>query len=284
MRAQIRAIDLLFHCTSRRHAERGLNCFHSPALSLAQMDSAGIEGAFVSQCKKWSCERQWMCVDTRLDDVLHYTQTSPRFFGLAGYNPFDIAESMREIELAVARHGFRGVFVHAASFGLPLTGALMYPLFAKAVELGVPVVAQLTDLPHSEDLRRLFKDFPELVLVLAATRPAPREMSAIADECEDAYFALDPAALAHLAGSCGTGLRPVEAANFLIGPLFQERCIWGSNGVPWADAVSSTDSLATGDWRPATFFRDNAVRVFALGRPLPARIPRSELQEIIAAE
>ena len=60
-----RAIDLLFHCTARRQAERGLNCFRTPALALADMDSAAIDAAFVSQCKKWSCERQWMCVDTR---------------------------------------------------------------------------------------------------------------------------------------------------------------------------------------------------------------------------
>ena len=77
------------------------------------MDAAGIGRVLVSQCKRWSCERQWMCVDTRLDDVVRYTAASPRFIGLAGYNPFDIAESLREIELAVTTHAFRGVYMHA---------------------------------------------------------------------------------------------------------------------------------------------------------------------------
>lgn len=278
MPAQIRAIDVLFHCTARRPSEGSRDCFRTPALTLAEMDSAGIECAFVSQCKKWSCERQWMCVDTRLDDVLHYTQASPRFFGLAGYNPFDIAESMREMEAAVAEHAFRGIFVHAASFGLPLTGALIYPLFAKAVELGIPVVAQLVaDAPHVEDLRRLTTDFPELVLVLAPPRPHPQDLSAIAAACENVWFALDPPALAHL------GAQP-QAADFFTAQVFQQRCMWGSNGVAWTDALRACRSLPLPPEIATHFLRDNAMRVFALDRPLPARTPRSAMQEIVAAE
>ncbi len=278
MRAQIRAIDLLFHGAAQRQPERGRNCFQTPELVLAEMDAAGVEAAFVSQCKKWSCERQWMCVDTRLEDVLHYTQASPRFFGLAGYNPFDIAESMREIELAVAGHGFRGIFFHAASFRLPLTGALMYPLFAKAVELGVPVLAPSVDeTPHGEDLRRLFTNFPELVLIVAPPRPDPRDLSGLADACENLYFAFDPVALARLAAM-------PQSADLFTAPIFQERCMWGSNGVPWPDALRACQSLPLLSETAALFLRDNAVRVFALDRSLPARTPRSAMQEILAVE
>ncbi len=278
MRAQTRTIDLLFHGTARHQAERNRNCFQTPALTLTEMDAAGVEAVFVSQCKKWSCERQWMCVDTRLDDVLHYTQASARFFGLAGYNPFDIAESMREIEQAVAGHGFRGIFLHAASFRLPLTGALMYPLFAKAVELGVPVLAQLVDeAPHAEDLHRLFTHFPELVLIVAPPRPDPRDLSDLAATCENLYFALDPVALARLAAM-------PQAADFFAAPMFQERCMWGSNGVPWTDALLACKSLPLLPETAALFLRDNAIRVFALDRPLPARTPRSAMQEILAVE
>jgi predicted TIM-barrel fold metal-dependent hydrolase len=278
MPALIRAIDLLFHCTAGGHAERGLKCFHSPARSLAEMDAAGIAAAFVSQCKQWSCERQWMCVDTRLDDVLHYTQASPRFFGLAGYNPFDIADSMREIELGVATHRFRGIFAHAASFGLPLTGALMYPLFAKAVELGIPIVVQLgADLPHLQDLRRLFTDFPELILVVVASQPEPEQMSELAAQCENLYFALDSAALARLAAGS-------QAADFFTGPVFRDRCMWGSNGVAWPESVRACQSLPLSPEVAARFLHDNAVRVFALDRPLPARTPRSAMTEILVAE
>lgn len=280
MPALNRAIDVLFHCTAGRQAEGGLKCFHNPALTLAEMDSAGIAGAFVSQCKQWSCERQWMCVDTRLDDVLHYTQASPRFFGLAGYNPFDIAESMREIELAFSSHGFRGIFAHAASFGLPLTGALMYPLYAKAVELGVPVLAQLgVDVPHLQDLCRLMSDFPELVLVLAPRRPDPQEMSAIAAQCENVYFALDSAALAYLAAL-------PQAADFFAGPVFRDRCMWGSNGVLAPPLSLPALQREGGDFLlcKLNFLHDNAARIFALERPLPARTPQSAIREIVAAE
>lgn len=52
-------------------------------------------------------------MDTQLEDVLQYTERYPnRFVGLAGYNLFRIKESLKEIELAVTKHDFKGVYVH----------------------------------------------------------------------------------------------------------------------------------------------------------------------------
>jgi predicted TIM-barrel fold metal-dependent hydrolase len=132
---QIGAVDVLYQppqgpCTP-------------PAEALAEMDAAGVAVAMVSQCKQWSCERQWMCVDTRLEDVVAYTSASIRFAGLAGFNPFDVSESVREMEAARAL-GFRGAFVNVSNFGLRLSDARYYPLFAKSTELAQPVVVQVS--------------------------------------------------------------------------------------------------------------------------------------------
>ena len=57
-----------------------------------------------------------MYMDTQLEDVLQYTERYPdRFVGLAGYNPFRIKQSLAEIELAVTKHGFKGVYVRWAT-------------------------------------------------------------------------------------------------------------------------------------------------------------------------
>src|ERR1041384_2674576 len=114
MSRQIGAVDVLYQ------PPRG-TCM-PPEEALAEMDAAGIAVALVSQCKQWSCERQWMCVDTRLEDVARFTRESVRFAGLAGYNPFDATESLREMEAARAL-GFRGSYFHAASFGVRLGDA-----------------------------------------------------------------------------------------------------------------------------------------------------------------
>ena len=298
------AIDVLFHPSSR--TSPGSCPLHPP--SEAQLDQAGIGQALVSQCKKWSCERQWMCVDTRLEDVLRYTESSARFIGLAGYNPFDITESLREIELAVTTHGFRGVYLHADSFKLPLTDARIYPLFAKAAELAVPVLVQLpAKCDLHDDAGRLATDFPDLSLVLAQPRPQLADIADIAARYENIYFALDPGAIVHLKESCsalaaehekGTTSRALDRekgrtalalecdqpkSDFSSG-IFQERCMWGSNGMDWSDALRAAHSLPLPLETRKRFLGLNARRVFALDQPLASRSPRSALTEILADE
>jgi predicted TIM-barrel fold metal-dependent hydrolase len=278
--ATLPAIDVLFHPAARTAAGA---CSLLPPTEAA-MDAAGIARVLVSQCKRWSCERQWMCVDTRLDDVVRYTASSPRFIGLAGYNPFDIAESLREIELGVATHAFRGAYLHADSFRLRLTDARMYPLFAKAAELGVPVLLQSSLVPHG-DLDRLEVDFPELSLVLAQACPQLADVTAIAAACENVYFALDPGALVHLIHQwTALAVAHDESSSSFLSEVFQQRCMWGSNSLDWCDALRSVNSLPLLPETRACFLRRNAERVFALGQPAAARTPRSALTEVLAAE
>jgi hypothetical protein len=250
------------------------------------MDAAGIARALVSQCKKWSCDRQWMCVDTRLEDVLRYTESSPRFTGLAGYNPFDIAESLREIEFAVSTHGFRGAYMHASSFNLPLTDARMYPLFAKTAELAVPVLVQLAPVPALvSDLERLAVDFPELSIVLAQSRPELADLTIITARCENVFFALDPGALLHLIQQwTALAITRGESTPDFLSDIFEQRCMWGSNGQDWPDAVRVADPFPLLSEARACFLHGNAERVFAFVQPPASRAPRSMITEVLAAE
>ncbi len=250
------------------------------------MDEAGISLALVSQCKKWSCERQWMCVDTRLQDVLRFTDFSSRFVGLAGYNPFDIPESLREIEFAVTTHAFCGVYLHAASFNLPLTDARMYPLFAKAAELAVPVLIRL---PEMEDLagiiRRVAADFSDLKLVLAQSQPELVDLAGIPEQCDNVFFALDPVALSHLTAHWSElSVEREEFCRAFLSQVLQQRCMWGSNGMNWPDAVMAADFLTMLPDARRGFLSRNAERVFALGQAPASRIPRSVETEVLAAE
>jgi predicted TIM-barrel fold metal-dependent hydrolase len=281
----LHAVDLLYHFSAWPNARVAIGaapapCPESPAEVLAEMDGSNIERVFVSQCKKWSCERQWMCVDTRLEDVQRYLAVSPRFVGLAGYNPFDIAESLREIELAVASRGFRGVYVHPESFRLPLSDERVYPVFAKASELGVPVLVQFTAEQPLEaltgELERIAADFPSLVLALAHPRPRPAILNELA-ACDNLFFVLDSGGLDWIAA------RKDDRA-FLTGDVFRSRCMWGSNGQSWAYARASWEHLPLSSEAAAAWLRENAVRAFKLGSPLASRLPNSIVEDPTAAE
>ena len=148
----VKAIDCMYYVATREFMEAwdkakqgelecrmekaigGLPRYESIEEMLGVMDRAGVEKVFITQCKMWSYRRKWMYMDTKLEDVLQYTERYPqRFVGLAGYDPFHIKESLAEIERTVREHGFKGVYVHIYGFDIPLNDRKMYPLYAKCV-------------------------------------------------------------------------------------------------------------------------------------------------------
>ncbi len=63
-----------------------------------------------------------------------------KFFGFAGFDPNDEVQAVREIEYAVKELGFSGVKTVASMVGLDINDKKFYPCYAKAEELGVPIV------------------------------------------------------------------------------------------------------------------------------------------------
>lgn len=241
--------------------------------ALAAMDAAGIAVAFVSQCKQWSCERQWMCVDTRLEDVARYTGASIRFAGLSGFNPYDVAESVREMEAARAL-GFRGTYFHAASFGVRLNDPRLYPLFAKASELAQPAVVHLAlgepDLVRCTE--RICSDFPELALALVHPRP-DAALLGLGARCERLAFITDSATLAWIYEH-----QRASVDNQSI----VERCIWGSNGAPLGQALTDVMNLDLPTPTLEAILRTNALRYFAAAPP--QRRPQALARAVTTAE
>lgn len=250
----------------------------SPGAALAAMDAAGIAVAFVAPCVKLTCERQWACVDTRLEDVARYLGASIRFAGLCGFNPFDAAESLREMHAARAM-GFRGVFVQLGSFGLPLGDERYYPLFATASELQVPAVVQCSDSETAKErvLRRIGRDFPELSLAIAPEAGLARsgwvELVDVAGEFDGLSFILDAAKLRPLA---------VEHGDLISDERFIERCMWGSSGAALSAALSEMTTLPIPPATLSAILRTNALRFFATEPP--SRHARSLDASITTAE
>jgi uncharacterized protein len=233
----------------------------------------------VTQCKRWSCDRRIYCEDAHLDDILRYTSPYPEhFIGIGGYNPLEIASSTHEAEIGIKQHGFRGIYVHPRSYGVALNDRRMYPLYVKALEWKVPVILDLRLMAddvhpaHTADMVQVAGDFDELNFVIAQSPWPGEELLHLVENLPNIYFCFDAA-----------GLFAPAVRKFVNSTAAQTRCMWGSNGLPWKEALA--EAARTGISNLSRLLHDNAVQLFGLDRlakreatrfvesePTPARI------------
>ena len=243
----------------------GLPAFDSINAMVRKMDEANVERVFITQTKMWSHWNKWMYMDTTLEEVAQYTRVYPdRFVGLAGYNPFRIKDSLREIEIAVREHGFKGVYVHIYGFDIPLHDPKMYPLFAKCIELDVPVsmqVGHVLEAMPSEHARpmyldRIACDFPDLKMVGAHTGwPWVEELISVCYKWENIWLGIDAWMPKYL--------KP-EVIQFIGSRMGQDRCLWGTNGLSWKESLDQVEQLGLKPEAKRKLLRDNAEELFRL--------------------
>ncbi len=243
----------------------GLPQFSSLQAMIAEMDEAGVERVFITQTKMWSHWNKWMYMDTALEEVTQYTSRYPdRFVGLAGYNPFRIGDSLKEIERAIQEHGFKGVYVHIYGFDIPLHDRKMYPLYAKCVELDVPVslqVGHVLEAMPSEHARPIYLDhiacdFPDLKMIGAHTGwPWVEELLSVCYKWDHVYLGIDAWMPKYL--------KP-EIVQFINSRMGQDRCLWGTNGLSWKESLKQLDDLDLREEAQRKLIRDNVTELFKL--------------------
>lgn len=99
---------------------------------------------------------------------------APRFIGLAGVDPHKGMDAVRQLEHAVKELGMKGLMVAGFEARLRINDKKYYPLYAKCVELGIPVnihcgmsFSSTSWMGYGRpiDLDEVLVDFPELVAV-----------------------------------------------------------------------------------------------------------------------
>lgn len=125
------------------------------------MDAAGVERGVIG-----------LNNNDRVGEILK--EYPDRFIGFAKVNPFDGMRAVREVERLVREEGFAGLDVTALHDLLPANDRRYYPLYAKCVELNIPVRVyagmsfandRAYDLGHPRYLDDIAVDFPELRIV-----------------------------------------------------------------------------------------------------------------------
>jgi len=171
----------------------------TPEELVAEMDEAGVEATVICCVKMASYRQKKVIWETPYEEVVELMQKYPgRFIGFAGVNFFaSICDELRDIETAVKKYGFKGVYLHTYGYGIPLNHRLCYAVYAKCEELGIPVSMQVghsaehmpNEMGRPIHLDDVALDFPRLNIVGSHTAwPWTEEMIALAWKHENVYM------------------------------------------------------------------------------------------------
>ena len=255
---------------------------------LKMMDQAGIEHSLLIAVRAG---------DLRVKGSFHITyervaqickKYPGRFAGLAGVDPTLGMKQLRDLEYAVNELGFVGAHYYPHWFDLPPDHAYVFPIYAKCIELDVPIMMQVGhNLIYQRDRRlpsvgrpialdRVAILYPELKLLgIHLGVPWTEEMISMAWKHENIYIGGDayapkhwPKQMVHYANTYGQG-------KFLFGTDW-----------PVIDPIRAVQEVNMLNFRPGPFqkiMRENAIRIFKLNersgmKSLKIRKPRGKLK------
>lgn len=110
---------------------------------ISLMDDLGIRKTFVPSFKMQSWKRRAPSLDIEASSVRELIeQCGGRIGGLFGIDISKGMQAVKELEIAIKDWGFEGAHIHPNGWGISLNDRELYPIYAKCVELDIPVVVQ----------------------------------------------------------------------------------------------------------------------------------------------
>jgi len=153
--------EYMFHDLPQHEAGHGAD---PVSFTLSEMDRFGIEIGLVSLSGSREVSERAL------------TEHPDRFVGSLTLNPNDGMDGLRELAQAYERWGIRAVslFPHGVSPQVAIDAPQMYPIYAKCVELGLPVFVAVglagprvpSAVQNVELLDQVLYDFPDLTVVM----------------------------------------------------------------------------------------------------------------------
>lgn len=226
-----------------------------------QLDAAGIEWGLVET------------LDNNKTEKL-ISQIPDRLKGMAVVNPFGGHKAIRELERAIKELGFIAAYASPYRWGIPADDPRFYPIYAKAVELTIPVFIYTsmnyrTDLPmdigRPLNLDRVCMAFPELRIVASCGGwPWVPEMIGVARRHQNVYIDTSSHRPKYLA-TPGSGW---EMLMQFGSTLLQDRIVFASGagdmGLPIGQVVQEMRGLPLKEEIKEKWFYQNARNLFKL--------------------
>lgn len=224
-----------------------------------ELDEAGVEWGLIEAGS----------IDRTAEIV---SQFPSRFVGQAMVNPHDGMKAVRELERAVKELGLRSFYASPFRYGIRPNDKKFYPLYAKAVELGIPVFVYCTmnyrtdfpmDLAHPLCLDEVARDFPEMTIVAdCGGWPWVPEMIGVARRHQNVY--IDTAA--HRPKYFATPGSGWEMLMRFGNTLLQDRILfasgWRNYQLPIKAVVEEMRALPLKDDVKEKWLYGNAARLF----------------------
>lgn len=232
---------------------------------LAEMEQVGVQYALIDQMMIWSIHHlRYMGGYVTIEKIADWIKESGgKVVGGAGYNPYKIEDSLKDIDRAVKEFGFKYVWIHTGGWGMTANDHRFYPLYTKCLDLGIPVVMQTGQsaepLP-SELMRPYYTDevainFPSLKIVLSHTGyPWCNEWISMIWRHPNVY--------GNIAAYMPSSLEPA-LVRFMDGPG-RAKVMYGTNGLGFARTKLEVLQLPIRDATKKAVLRDNALKVFNL--------------------
>lgn len=209
----------------------------------------------------------------RNEDVAQFCRDhGPRFIGFAGVDPHKGMEAVRELEFAVRELGLRGLNLQCFEHKLRCNDAKMYPLYAKCIELNIPVnihcstnfsTATLMDYGRPIYLDEVMVHFPEL-RVVASPPGFPWVSELIAVAWRHVNVSIGLVAMRHKYLNV-----PNSGYEMLLqygNSVLQDQIIYGSGYpmMPIERSLAEIDELPLKDSVRRKWMHDNAARLLGV--------------------
>jgi predicted TIM-barrel fold metal-dependent hydrolase len=202
------------------------------------------------------------------------SQLPDRLIGEAMVDPHDGMKAVRELERAVKELGLRSFYASPFRYGIRPNDKKFYPLYAKAVELGIPMFVYCTmnyrtdfpmDLAHPVCLDEVARDFPEMTIVAdCGGWPWVPEMIGVARRHQNVY--IDTAA--HRPKYFATPGSGWEMLMQFGNTLLQDRIVfasgWRNYQMPIGSVVEEMRALPLKEEVKEKWLYGNAARIFNL--------------------
>jgi uncharacterized protein len=251
--------DTIFASRTAEAAPETRSIAERTAEMISQMDKANVTKAVISTG-----------ANAHTSEIIRLYPD--RVLGFAHLSAYDGMRAVRELERLVREEGFSGLSVSSLYDQVRAADARYYPLYAKCVELNIPVrvytaMTYANDRPfelgHPRELDRVAIDFPELKMIAGlAGWPWVNEMVALLRRHPNLYVDTAAHRPRHFATQ-GSGWEMfLQFGNTLLQDKVMVGLSWTLLGLTMEEAIEEYLALPLKDSVKEKWLYSNACRFF----------------------